>query len=65
MEKGNFRVVQSIDLQDVKLITNYFKETKNDYYPLLVALIVLVVLMVIGIGIVGYIIVLNSQKQEN
>jgi flagellar basal body-associated protein FliL len=65
MEKGNFRVVQSIDLQDVKLITNYFKETKNDYYSLLVALIVLVVLMVIGIGIVGYIIVLNSQKQEN
>ena len=61
MEKGNYRVVQAIDLQDVKLITNYVKETKNDYYPLLVVLIVLVVVMVIGIAIVGYIIVINSE----
>lgn len=29
-EKGNYRVVQPIDKQDVKLITNYVKEVKGD-----------------------------------
>ncbi len=29
-EKGNYRAVQPIDKQDVKLITNYVKEVKGD-----------------------------------
>jgi hypothetical protein len=41
-DKGNFRVVQPIDTQDPKLITNWSKETEVDYFWLLVVLIVLV-----------------------
>lgn len=64
MQSGNWRAVQPIETQDVKLITNFVKEIKSDYYPLLVALIVLVVIMIVGIAIVGYIIVLNSQEKQ-
>lgn len=31
-DKGNFRVVQPIDTQDPKLITNWNKETEVDYF---------------------------------
>lgn len=59
-EKGNYRVVQAIDKQDVKLVTNFVKEEKGDQKTLIVALVILVVIMIIAIAIVGYIIVLNN-----
>jgi hypothetical protein len=59
-EKGNYRVIQAIDKQDVKLITNFVKEVKGDQYTLIVVLIILVVILVVAIVIVGYIIILNN-----
>jgi hypothetical protein len=63
-DKGNFRVVQPIDTQDPKLITNWNKETEVDYFWLLVVLIVLVSVMIVGLIAAGCVLALKSNRKH-
>ena len=63
-EKGNFRMTQPIDVQDPKLITNWTKDIKSDYFWLLVVLIALVSVMIFGLVVVGCVLALKSQRKH-
>ena len=58
-ERGNYRVVQPIDTQDPKLITNWNKDIKSDYFWLLIVLIALVSVMIVGIIAAGCVLALK------